>query len=151
MTIINEAALQTLDLLHHQAAALNALGGAPAAAASLGDLSPAAWDVGTFLSNATKVIQRWGGLLIMLIGTAMLIWAAVKVGQKLMAGPQSQGQQTGWGGILLLVIVGGGLAGGGWSLMNTLGSGGKKSILDLGNGAITPESIEMVTRLLGVG
>jgi len=33
----------------------------------------AEWDLGSFLSNATSSIQTWGGLLLMLLGTAALI------------------------------------------------------------------------------
>lgn len=95
------------------------------------------WDVGTFLENATKTIKEWGNLLLILLGAVMLIWAGVLLFKKLTATPQTEGQQAGWGKIALLILVGGALMAVGFTIMSQLGSGGKDSIIDLGNGSGT--------------
>jgi|SRR5699024_2556567 len=109
------------------------------------------WSVGNFLENAKSTIQDWGGLLLMLLGAVGLIWGGVLLIKKLMANPQTQGQQTGWGTIALLVIVGGALAGGGWSLMDKVGSGGEDTILELGKGGSGTVIVENLNLLLTSG
>lgn len=96
----------------------------------------AAWDLGSFLTNARTAIQTWGGLLLMLLGAVGLVWGGVLLVKKLMASPQQAGQEAGWGKIALLFLVGGGLASGGWALVNMIGSGGQRTITQLGNGTI---------------
>lgn len=97
-------------------------------------LQPAAWDLKTFLTNAKTYITDAGGLLLMLVGTAALIWGGVRLVQKLMAGQQG-GAQISWATILLLILAGGALMTGGISLMTTIGGGGETTIRDLGGGA----------------
>lgn len=98
-------------------------------------LAVGAWDVGSLLKNATSTLKGWGSLLIILIGVAMLVWAFVLLGKKLMASQQQAQNQAGWPQIILLIIVGGAGMIGGWSLMQDIGSGGKTTVYDLGNGA----------------
>jgi hypothetical protein len=76
-------------------------------------LPTAAWDLTSFLENAKSQIQLWGGLLLMLLGAVGLVWGGVLLIKKLMATPQSAGQQQGWGTIALLILVGGALGTGG--------------------------------------
>lgn len=97
-------------------------------------LQPAAWDLRAFLTNAKSYITDAGGLLLMLIGTAALIWGGIRLVQKLMAGQQG-GAQISWATIILLILVGGALMTGGISLMTTVGGGGETTIRDLGGGA----------------
>ncbi|UJW28871.1 hypothetical protein L3Q67_26915 [Saccharothrix sp. AJ9571] len=107
-----------------------------AAALAQARLPIAAWDVGGFLENAKSQIQTWGGLLLMLLGTAGLVWGGVLVVRKLMANQQTSNQQTGWMTIALLVLVGGALGVGGWQLVSTIGSGGQQTIEELGGGTV---------------
>lgn len=97
-------------------------------------LPSAAWDLKSFLTNAQVYIRDAGGLLLILLGTAALIWGGVKLVQKLMSGPQG-GQQISWGTIILLILIGGALMTGGIALMTTVGSGGQQTITQLGGGA----------------
>lgn len=98
-------------------------------------LAPAAFDVGSFLENATSTIKGWGGLLIILMGVVGLIVFAVMAIKKLMASEQQQSQEAKWGRLVLLLIVSGGFMAGGWSLVSDLGSGGQTTIRDLGSGS----------------
>ncbi|PZT84957.1 MAG: hypothetical protein DI630_36535 [Gordonia sp. (in: high G+C Gram-positive bacteria)] len=107
-------------------------------------LPVAAWDVGSFLENAKTTVQGWGGLLLMLLGAVGLIWGGVLLIKKLMANPQTAGQQQGWGTIALLILVGGALGTGGWQLISTVGSGGQKTVEDLGNGSVIVQTIDHV-------
>ncbi|MDP9904782.1 hypothetical protein [Arthrobacter bambusae] len=93
----------------------------------------AAWDIKNLLTNAKTWIQTVGGLLLMLLGVAGLIWGGVLLIRKLWGGKQN-GQGHGWGEILLLIIVGGALGTGGWTLISAVGSGGQTTIEQLGNG-----------------
>lgn len=103
---------------------------------------PAAWDVESFLENAKSKLEEWGGLGIMLIGTAVLVWFAVKLAMKIMASPQNQQQQTSWGMLAVGLVVGGALSLGGWSLISEVGSGGQQTVEDLGTGTITAQVID---------
>lgn len=104
-------------------------------------LPTAAWDVGSFLTNATSTVQGWGGSLLILMGCIGLIWAGVLLILKLTASPQKEQQQAGWGKIALLILIGGGLFGGGFQLVQMIGSGGQQTITDLGNGSIIVQQV----------
>ncbi|KOT57109.1 MULTISPECIES: hypothetical protein [Streptomyces] len=119
-----------------------------AAVLTQASLPSAAWDLTSFLQNAKSQIQLWGGLLLMLIGAVSLVWGGVLLVKKLMANPQSAGQQQNWGTIALLILVGGGLGTGGWSLVSTIGSGGQQTITDLGGGTVIVQTIDKVSGFL---
>ncbi|MFF3697296.1 hypothetical protein [Streptomyces sp. NPDC002221] len=119
-----------------------------AAVLTQASLPSAAWDLTSFLQNTKTQIQLWGGLLLMLIGAAGLVWGGVLLIRKLMANPQSGGQQQSWGTIALLILVGGALGSGGWSLISTIGSGGQKTITDLGGGTVIVQPASQVSGFL---
>jgi len=97
--------------------------------------SVGAWDLTSFLQNARAYVQTAGGALLMLIGTIGLVWGGVLLVRKLMSS-QHGGQQTSWGTIALLILIGGGIATGGWTLIQQVGSGGQTTITQLGGGNI---------------
>lgn len=115
-----------------------------AAVLAQADLPTGAWDLTSFLQNAKSAIQGWGGGLLMLLGVAGLVWGGVLLIKKLMANPQTAGQQQGWGTIALLILVGGALATGGFQLVSTVGSGGEKTITDLGGGTVILDTLNAV-------
>ncbi|MEU6263739.1 hypothetical protein [Saccharopolyspora shandongensis] len=112
-----------------------------AAALAPAKLPTASWDLTSFLENAKYQIQLWGGLLLMLLGAAGLVWGGVLLIKKLMANPQTAGHQQGWGTIALLILIGGALGTGGWQLVSTIGSGGQQTIEDLGGGTVIVQTI----------
>jgi uncharacterized SAM-binding protein YcdF (DUF218 family) len=122
-----------------------------AAALAQVSLPTAAWDLTSFLENAKSQIQLWGGLLLMLLGAVGLIWGGVLLIKKLMANPQTAGQQQGWGSIALLILIGGALGTGGWQLISTVGSGGQQTIEDLGGGTVIVQTIEDTPSGSGLG
>lgn len=115
-----------------------------AAALAQASLPTAAWDLTSFLENAKSQIQLWGGLLLMLLGAVGLVWGGVLLIRKLMANPQTAGQQQGWGTIALLILVGGALGTGGWQLISTIGSGGQTTIEELGGGTVIVQTVGSV-------
>ncbi|MFC4048396.1 hypothetical protein ACFOY4_01760 [Actinomadura syzygii] len=98
-------------------------------------LPTAAWDLRSFLENAKSYVQTVGGVLLMLLGAAGLVWGGVLLVRKLM-GNQQQSHQQGWGQITMLILVGGALGTGGWQLISTVGSGGQTTIEELGGGTV---------------
>lgn len=72
-----------------------------AAALAPVSLPGAAWDLTSFLENARAQIQLWGGLVLMLLGAVGLVWGGVLLTKKLMANPQTAGQQSSWGTVAL--------------------------------------------------
>ncbi|MYR57343.1 hypothetical protein GTY54_14265 [Streptomyces sp. SID625] len=120
-----------------------------AAVLAQSSLPGAAWDLTSFLQNAKAQIQLWGGLLLMLLGAVGLVWGGVVLIKKLMANPQSVGQQQGWGTIALLILVGGALGTGGWSMISTVGSGGQQTITDLGGGTVIARTADQFSGFLG--
>lgn len=113
-------------------------------------LPTGAWDVGSFLENAKSTVQGWGGGVLMLLGVIALIVGAVFLVKKLLANPQTAGQQHGWATIALLIIVGGALGTGGFQLVKTVGSGGEKTIKDLGDGAVIVQTADHADQVNGV-
>lgn len=90
-----------------------------------------AWDLNSFITNATNAAKTWGGSFIMLLGAIALIVSAYQI----ITGLISHGKkQTNWGVSLVLLLVGGAFLAGGFGLMDTIASGGKKTIEDLGKG-----------------
>lgn len=95
--------------------------------------APAAWDLLSFLQNAKGYIQTAGGALLMLVGVVLIIWAGVKFAQHFLS---EQGKQTApLHRAVIMLIAGGAMAGGGFTLLNTMASGGQTTIEQLGGGA----------------
>lgn len=88
------------------------------------------WDIGTFLNKGGQTLKQWAGYLIVIFGIAMLV-AAVYMLTKGLIG-QGKGQPVPWMTILLLIVIGGALLAGGFSFLETVAGGGKKTIEDLG-------------------
>ncbi|MGW0577106.1 hypothetical protein ACWD25_14280 [Streptomyces sp. NPDC002920] len=119
-----------------------------AAVLTRSSLPSAAWDLTSFLQNAKSQVQLWGGLVLMLFGAVGMVWGGVLLIKKLMANPQSAGQQQSWLMIALLILVGGALGTGGWSLISTVGSGGQQTITDLGGGTVIVQTVDQFSGLL---
>lgn len=100
----------------------------------LSDVLPTAnWDLETLLKNAGSYAKNVGGALLILMGIVGLVWGGTLTIKKLMS---SQQDNTSWGKIILLLIIGGALAVGGFNLVFMVGSGGEKTIKDLGKGGV---------------
>lgn len=110
-------------------------------------LPTAAWDLKSFLENGAEYLKTVGGALLVVMGVAAVIWGAVLVIKKLMSGQQNQDN---WVKIIMLLIVGGAIAVGGFALVFEIGSGGKKTIEDLGGGTILWDSLQPLGMFLGL-
>lgn len=97
-------------------------------------LSPAAWDLVSFLKGTGNYAQIAGGALLVLLGIIGVVWGGVLAVRKLMGGQQNNDS---WIKIAALIIVGGAFLAGGWTFILMLSSGGQKTITDLGAGAIS--------------
>lgn len=106
-------------------------------------LAPAAWDVGSFLENLKSKAEEWGGAALMVFGVFLLLAFAIKLGMKLLANQQNQGQQASWMTIGLLLLFGGALTTGGWSLVSEVGSGGQQTVEDLGTGTVVVRTVDL--------
>lgn len=90
-----------------------------------------AWDLGSFLQNATTTLKEWGGYLIILIGVVMVIASVYQIAKGLIT--HGKGQPTNWAIAIVLLILGGAFMVGGFSFVSNIASGGKQTIEDLGN------------------
>lgn len=91
-----------------------------------------AWDLTSFLKNASSQAETWGGAFLTLIGTIAIVVAAYQI----ISGLMSHGKkQVNWGVTIILLLVGGALATTGLNLVTKIAAGGKKTIEDLGGGA----------------
>lgn len=99
------------------------------------------WDLKSFLVNATTYIKFIGGLVIVLLGTAAVVWGAYKFFGKLFGGQSAA--QTSWVTVALLIIIGGAAMAGGGALVFGIAEGGKTTIEDLGGGTILPYLLTM--------
>ena len=82
---------------------------------------PMAWDLGSFLQNATS------------IGVVMVVWSVVMIARGLISHGKTQ---VSWPVAIILLILGGAFMVGGFSFVSNIASGGKQTIEDLGNGTI---------------
>lgn len=94
---------------------------------------PMAWDLGSFLQNATSTLKTWGGYLIVLIGVVMVVWSVVMIARGLISHGKTQ---VSWPVAIILLITGGAFMVGGFSFVANIASGGKQTIEDLGHGTI---------------
>lgn len=106
-------------------------------------LPAGAWDLKSFIDNTSDYVKMVGGGLLMLMGTVALIFGGVFLLTKLF-GNQQHGGGKKWWQIGALILIGGAIATGGFQLISTIGSGGQKTIEDLGGGTIVlaPSSSE---------
>lgn len=93
----------------------------------------AAWDLNSAIDSFTSWIKTTGGKVIVAVGTIMVVLSAIFAGRKLWSSSQ-KAQELHWGKIGALLLVGGAFMGGGFKLMETMGSGGKTTILEMGGG-----------------
>ena len=92
------------------------------------------WDIGSFLNNTTTTIKSWGGALIILIGIVMMIYAVYMIAKGLMTHGKGQ---TNWAVAIITLIIGGALAVGGFAMVDSIASGGAKTINQLGDSNAT--------------
>lgn len=93
----------------------------------------ASWSLTNLLGNANSWIQVTGGLLLVLMGTAGIIWAGARIWQRLVTPTKGSGAPVSLPKTLALLFVSGALAAGGWQLMSTVSSGGEQTIMDIGS------------------
>lgn len=91
----------------------------------------AGWDLGSFITNATKTVQSWGGASLTLLGIIGIIIAAYQITTGLISHGK---KQVNWGVSLALLIIGGALSTSGLKLVMDIAQGGQKTIEDLGTG-----------------
>lgn len=96
-------------------------------------LVPGFGDVGNLLDNGAALIQDWGGLFLILMGTVAIVWAGWLALQKLMS---SEGNRTSWIKIIVLLILGGALAVGGFNVVSDFGQSGSDTIDKLSTGVM---------------
>lgn len=106
-----------------------------------------AWDLTSFLTNFGNALEKWGGIIVFIIGVAMVIASVYFI----MKGLLSHGRgQTSWVTTILLLLIGGAFmaggitAGGGWSLLTNIANGSKQTIEDMGNGSIGGGGASMI-------
>ena len=93
-----------------------------------------AFDIGSFLQNATSTLENWLNFAIIALGVIMLGKGGYEIGMYLMGNQQSRKQHD-WKMGVLLLIVGGAFFTAGMGLLKSIGEGGQKTINDLGNGS----------------
>lgn len=91
------------------------------------------WDLGSFLENAKKLAEKWGGSFLMLIGAVAVIYG----GYQVVTGLMSHGKkQIAWPTVILTILVGGAFMFSGFNLVRDISSVGNDTIKSLGeNGA----------------
>ena len=101
---------------------------------NLTNAMPLAWDLGTFLQNATDTLTQWGGYLFVFLGVIAIIIGVYKIVKGLISHGQS-GQPVNWLVSIGLIILGGVLIAGGFAFVSDIAQEQKKTIEDLGNGS----------------
>lgn len=110
--------------------------------------SPAAWDLVSALRNAGNYVGKLGSAAVIMLGFILILVGAWKLAMKLINGEKSR---ESWGMIVALIVIGGAFAYGGWKMFTGVASGGKKTIEDLGSGAIDLGVLSEGIHNLGTG
>lgn len=95
---------------------------------------PGAWDITSFLKNATSSAKGWLQLALVGVGVIVVGVMGFHLARKLLAGPQSAQQTMSWAKIIAGILIGGAMMTSGFTLLSDVASGGQKTITDLGNG-----------------
>ena len=99
---------------------------------------PLAWDLGTFLNNATKTLTSWGGLLFILLGVVCIIIGIYKIVKGLITHGKN-GQPVNWLVAIGLIILGGVLVTtGSFGFIQKIAEDQKTTIEKLGGATILP-------------
>ena len=96
---------------------------------SLG-LTATGWSLDSFFKNLIAAIQKYGGYVLMAVGTAALIWSIVQAFRKYVF--QSQEVRIGPVALIAGAVFGAAFMYGGWTLANTIGNGLKETANEFG-------------------
>lgn len=93
------------------------------------------WDLRNFLNNSFSTLGEWFSLAIMILGIVAVAYAVWQI----VSGLMSHGKkQTNWAVSITLLLVGGALSmTTGFDFVQSIASGGRKTIEDLGGQTIT--------------
>ena len=101
------------------------------------------WSLESFFENVLEAIQKYGGYVLMVVGTAALIWSIVQAFRKYVF--QSQEVRVGPVPLIAGAVFGAAFMIGGWNLANTIGQGLKETADEFGgNGTSLPMFIEAI-------
>lgn len=98
--------------------------------------SSTSWSISKLLENSGFTLQNWGALILVVLGAAAMIIAAVMI----VRGLASKQAQVSWGKTILLFVVGGIFLFGGWSVWSSLGAGANTTVKTLGQGNAEQEA-----------
>lgn len=96
------------------------------------------WSIDNFLNSTLTTIQKWGGILLVILGAIMIIWSGVQIAKNYLSHGKTQAN---WGMIIVMLIIGGAMfAGGiasasGLGILGTVSSGSVETIEQLGGSA----------------
>ena len=90
------------------------------------------WSLDNMFKSIIKFIQVNGGYVLMIVGTAALIWSIVQAFRKYVF--QSQEVRTGIVTMIVGAVFGAAFMIGGWNLANNIGQGLNKTATDFGSG-----------------
>lgn len=88
------------------------------------------WSLDSFFSNVVQAIQTYGGWILIIVGTASLIWSIVQAFRKYVF--QSQEVRVGPVTLIAGAVFGAAFMLGGWTLANSIGQGLKETADEFG-------------------
>ncbi len=86
------------------------------------------WSIGKFLSEFQKNSSSWVNTVVMIIGLAMLGFAAYKIAR----GVISKKGDTNWVMVIIMIVLGAYMFANGTSSLTTLGNTGKDAVVKMG-------------------
>lgn len=93
---------------------------------------PQMWSLQEMLDNAKPMLEKLGGGFLVLLGVILIIYAGILIFKALVGGQQGGSKGAIWGKVVLAVVFGGGMAFGGYSLLEKVAKGGEETIKMLG-------------------
>lgn len=112
------------------------------------NLMSASWSIDSFLNNSREAVKTYGGLFLMVLGAAILVYGGYKLFRAVTGRTGSTGPE--WGKVVLSIIIGGVLLISGKTIMFDVGQAGNTLVNKLGNDINPVTQVSHVNHVNGV-
>lgn len=110
------------------------------------NLLSASWSIDSFLTNSKTAVVKYGGMFLLVLGAAILIYGGYKLFRAVTGRTGSTGPE--WGKVILSIVIGGVLFISGTHIMEDVGHAGDTLVNQLGNSISPTVQVEHMSNTL---